>query len=137
MKKETRDGLKKQFKEDMKEEETPSLKEIQELVEEVKKIEDWEKDVNMVLVSGQKKFLKQKAQKYKEIISKGCGEEFFRDGSTWNCGKRLHNGNVFEFCPSCKEKLKLLNEVLIPKKIKQPLGFPSNLTKVCAGDENG
>lgn len=99
----------------------PTLKEIQELVDEYNhKLEHKKGIIEELEIFGctssdrelmnkiniKIKELKQKAQKYKEILSKGCGKEFLQYGGEWICGKDRF------LCQECQEKLKLLQEVL-------------------------
>jgi len=95
-------------------EETSSLKEIQELVDC--------HNLNLRIISPMRNrnldLCREKAQKYKEILSKGCGKDCNVGLISYICGKTKQylspKDDKYEifFCSECKEKLKLINEVL-------------------------
>ena len=97
--------------------ETPSLKEIQELVERYNTIKNTKTNSIVTGVSKLNELakIKQKAQKYKEILEKGCGK-VFSPPIPIKCGepsvKFKGEEQQYYLCPECQEKLKLLNEVL-------------------------
>ena len=93
----------------------PTLKEIQELVLK------YEQD-KALMIGNRIYKLKQKAQKYKEILSSGFGKDSgFGKIPCGHCvnivpkNSPLKNKKpikVIKLCSECKEKLKLLDEVL-------------------------